>query len=161
MTTPGDQRDRPRQARPAAGPGDGRRRWNDPPRARRYLPALKCPARVLPAAVAEDFSPWRNIERELTEELLGHDEYDGSGHPIAYNELEPFATLDRSYSRGDIRVCLGVTLDALTLCGDILTVAVIEPDLYDTLFSGAVSSNSEGTVSARALPSPPHQVAKR
>jgi hypothetical protein len=120
------------------------------------------PSSVLPAAVAEHSSLWRNIERELAEELLGHDEYDSSGHPIAYSELEPFATLDRAYSCGDIRVwCLGVTLDALTLCGDILTVAVIEPDLYDTLFSGAVSPNSEGTVSARALPSPPHQVAKR
>ena len=43
------------------------------------------PSSVLPAAVAEDSSLWRNIERELAEELLGHDEYDGSGHPIAYS----------------------------------------------------------------------------
>ncbi|WP_329072592.1 helix-turn-helix domain-containing protein [Amycolatopsis sp. NBC_01480] len=111
------------------------------------------PSSVLPAAVAEDFSLWRNIEREFAEELLGHDEYDGSGHPIAYSDLEPFATLDDAYRRGDIQVwCLGVTLDALTLCGDILTVAVIQPGLYDTLFAGAVSSNSEGTVSTHALP---------
>ncbi|WP_233574166.1 helix-turn-helix domain-containing protein [Amycolatopsis panacis] len=111
------------------------------------------PSSVLPAAVAGDFSLWRNIERELAEELLGHDEYDGSGHPIAYSELEPFATLDDAYCRGDIRVWyLGLTLDALTLCGDILTVAVIEPDLYDTMFANAVSSNSEGAVSTRALP---------
>ncbi|GAB3000648.1 hypothetical protein GCM10027360_07210 [Amycolatopsis echigonensis] len=111
------------------------------------------PSSVLPAAVAEDFSLWRNIERELAEELLGHDEYDGSGHPIAYSDLEPFAALDDAYRLGAIQVwCLGLTLDALTLCGDILTVAVIEPDLYDTMFASAVSSNSEGTVSARALP---------
>lgn len=111
------------------------------------------PSSVLPAAVTEDFSLWRNIQRELAEELLGHDEYDGSGHPIAYNELEPFVTLDRAYTRGDVQVwCLGLTLDALTLCGDILTVAVIEPTLYDELFADAVSSNSEGTVSTRVLP---------
>ena len=42
--------------------------------------------------------------------------------------------------------------DALTLCGDILTVAVIDPDLYDSLFADAVSSNSEGAVPARPLP---------
>ncbi|WP_019812218.1 helix-turn-helix domain-containing protein [Saccharomonospora halophila] len=111
------------------------------------------PSSILPAAVAEDFSLWRNIERELAEELLGHDEYDGSGQPIAYSDLEFFARLDRAYEVGDIRVWfLGITLDALTLCGDILTVAVIEPDLYDALFSRAVSANSEGMVTARTLP---------
>lgn len=92
------------------------------------------PSSVLPAAVAEDFSWWRNIEQELAEELLRHDEYDG----IAYSELEPLATLDDAYRRGDIQVwCLRVTLDALTLCGDILTVAVIEPVLYNTMFASA------------------------
>lgn len=111
------------------------------------------PSSVLPAAVTEDFSLWRNIQRELAEELLGHDEYDGSGHPIAYSNLEPFVTLDRAYARGDVQVwCLGLTLDALTLCGDILTAAVIEPTLYDELFADVVSSNSEGTVSTRVLP---------
>ncbi|WP_410675406.1 helix-turn-helix domain-containing protein [Amycolatopsis sp. cmx-4-68] len=111
------------------------------------------PSSVLPAAIAADFSLWRNIQRELAEELLGHDEYDGSGHPIAYNDLEPFATLDRALDAGDIQIwCLGVTLDALTLCGDILTAAVIAPDLYDHLFADAVNTNSEGTVPARALP---------
>ncbi len=50
---------------------------------------------VIPAAVAEDFSIWRNIQREYPEELLGHDEYDGSGRPIRYHELEPFATMDQ------------------------------------------------------------------
>jgi hypothetical protein len=111
------------------------------------------PSSVIPAAVVEDFSLWRNIEREFAEELLGHDEYDGSGRPIAYAELEPFATLDHALADGRIKVwCLGITLDALTLCGDILTVAVIEPELYDELFADAVSSNSEGAVPARPLP---------
>ncbi|HEX3779756.1 MAG TPA: helix-turn-helix transcriptional regulator [Pseudonocardiaceae bacterium] len=111
------------------------------------------PSSVIPAAIAADFSIWRNIQREYAEELLGHDEYDGSGKPIRYDELEPFAKMDRALRDGHIRVfCLGVTLDALTLAGDILTVAVIAPDTYDDLFANAVETNSEGSVPARAFP---------
>jgi hypothetical protein len=110
------------------------------------------PSSVIPVAIAEDFSIWRNIQREYAEELLGHDEYDGSGRPIRYNELEPFITMDRAVVDGRIRVwCLGVTLDALTLAGDILTVAVIDPQLYDTLFAEAVESNNEGSLPTRRL----------
>lgn len=111
------------------------------------------PSSVIPAAIAADFSIWRNIQREYAEELLGHDEYDGSGKPIRYDKLEPFAKIDRALRDGDIRVfCLGVTIDALTLAGDILTVAVIAPDTYDDLFANAVETNSEGSVPARAFP---------
>lgn len=111
------------------------------------------PSSVIPSALAEDFSIWRNIQREYAEELLGHDEYDGSGKPIRYDHLEPFVTMDRAVADGRIRVFgLGVILDALTLAGDILTVAVIEPDLYDGLFGDAVTSNAEGSVPTRAFP---------
>jgi transcriptional regulator with XRE-family HTH domain len=111
------------------------------------------PSSVIPAAIAADFSIWRNIQREYAEELLGHDEYDGSGKPIRYDKLEPFTTMDEALRDGHIRVfCLGVTLDALTLAGDILTVAVIAPDTYDALFANAVETNSEGSMPARAFP---------
>lgn len=111
------------------------------------------PSSVIPAAIAADFSIWRNMQREYAEELLGHEEYDGSGKPIQYDDLEPFATMDEALRDGRIRVfCLGVTLDALTLAGDILTVAVISPDNYDQLFANAVETNSEGSVPARAFP---------
>ncbi len=111
------------------------------------------PSSVIPAAIAADFSIWRNIQREYAEELLGHDEYDGSGKPIRYDELEPFTTMDEALRDGHIRLfCLGVTLDALTLAGDILTVAVIAPDTYDALFANAVETNSEGSMPARAFP---------
>jgi len=117
------------------------------------------PSSVIPSAVVEDFSIWRNIQREYAEELLGHDEYDGSGRPITYADLEPFVTMDRALTAGDIRVWfLGLTLDALTLCGDILTVAVIEPELYDDLFADAVNTNAEGSVLARALPFEAHTI---
>ncbi|PXY31705.1 helix-turn-helix transcriptional regulator [Prauserella muralis] len=111
------------------------------------------PSSVIPAAIAADFSIWRNIQREYAEELLGHDEYDGSGKPIRYDKLEPFTTMDEALRDGLIRLfCLGVTLDALTLAGDILTVAVIAPDTYDALFANAVETNSEGSMPARAFP---------
>ena len=111
------------------------------------------PSSVIPAAITADFSIWRNIQREYAEELLGHDEYDGSGKPIRYDELAPFTTMDHAMRDGRIRVfCLGVTLDALTLAGDILTVAIIAPDTYDELFANAVDSNAEGSMPARAFP---------
>lgn len=109
------------------------------------------PSSVFPAAVAADFSIWRNIQREYAEELLGHDEYDGSGRPIKYSELEPFITMDQALAKGRIRVFyIGVILDALTLAGDILTVAVIHPQLYDELFA-----NSHCAASGSASPAKP------
>jgi transcriptional regulator with XRE-family HTH domain len=111
------------------------------------------PSSVLPESVANDFSIWRNIQREFAEELLGQAECDGSGRPIDYAALEPFASLDRALNDGRLRVhCLGLTLDALTLSGDLLTVAVFEPDLYDRLFGEHVSRNDEGDIPARAVP---------
>lgn len=110
------------------------------------------PSSVLPESVANDFSIWRNIQREFAEEVLGHDEYDGTGRPVDY-DAEPFALMDRALTDGRIRAyCLGVTLDALTLAGDILTVLVIEPDLHDELFADAVDHNHEGAVPARRIP---------
>lgn len=73
------------------------------------------------------------------EELLGHEEFDGTGRPIDY-DTEPFATMEAALADGRLRAyCLGITLDALTLAGDILTVVIIEPELYDELF-GALST---------------------
>jgi hypothetical protein len=86
------------------------------------------PSSVLPGSVAADFSIWRNIQREYSEELLGGTEHDGSGRPIDYAGSEPFVTMDQALSDGRIRIyCLGFMLDALTLCADLLTVAVFEP----------------------------------
>ncbi|MBA2694723.1 MAG: transcriptional regulator, partial [Actinobacteria bacterium] len=111
------------------------------------------PSSVMPESVANDFSLWRNVQREYAEELLGHDEYDGTGGPIDYSNTELFATMDDALANGALRVyCLGITIDALTLAADILTVAVIEPDLYDQLFADAVDSNTEGTIPTHAVP---------
>ncbi len=110
------------------------------------------PSSVSPESVATDFSIWRNIQREYAEEVLGHDEYDGTGDPIDYDE-SPFGEMDRALADGRLRAfCLGVTLDALTLAGDILTVVVLEPALHDELFADAVDQNDEGAVPARRIP---------
>jgi len=119
------------------------------------------PSSVLPNAVAADFSVWRNIQREYSEELLGSAEHDGTGQPINYAGLEPFVTMDRALSDGRIRVyCLGFTLDALTLCADLLSVAVFEPELYDNLFRDSVDTNDEGAIPVRAVPFEGHTIAR-
>jgi transcriptional regulator with XRE-family HTH domain len=119
------------------------------------------PSSVLPGAIAADFSIWRNIQREYSEELLGCAEHDGTGQPIDYAELEPFATMDHALSDGRVRVyCLGLTLDALTLCADLLTVAVFEPELYDDLFRESVTINDEGAITVRAVPFEEHTIAR-
>lgn len=110
------------------------------------------PSSVLPDSIADDFSIWRNIQRECAEELLGHAEYDGTGRPIDY-EVEPFAAMDRALFEGELRIYfLGVTLDALTLASDILTVAILQPALHDRLFAHSVDRNPEGTVSVKTVP---------
>lgn len=110
------------------------------------------PSSVLPGAVEADFSLWRNIQREYAEELLGWPELDGDGRPIDYGG-EPFAAMDAARDAAQVRVyCLGVALDALTLVGEILTVAVIDPNVFDAWAQDFVEVNDEGTVVNERLP---------
>lgn len=110
------------------------------------------PSSVLPAAVEADFSLWRNVEREYAEELMGYPELDGDGQPISY-EAEPFRSLDVARAAGWLRIhCLGVALDALTLVGEILTVAVVDGDVFDDMARDFVEVNEEGTVVNERLP---------
>jgi transcriptional regulator with XRE-family HTH domain len=106
------------------------------------------PATLAPEAQVFDFDLWRNIMREFSEEFLGNAEHDGGcGSPIEYRECEPFRSMNLARDSGRLKVfCLGVGLDPLTLAGEILTVAVIDDDVFDELFGGLVSGNAEGTV---------------
>ncbi|MEU8244303.1 XRE family transcriptional regulator [Actinoplanes missouriensis] len=80
-----------------------------------------------------DFDLWRNIMREYAEELLGRIDNDGDGPPADYS-THPFRQLDAAKADGRIRVyLLGFALDALTLWSEILTVVVLEPDIFDEL----------------------------
>lgn len=109
------------------------------------------PSSILPAAKTADFDLWRNLQRELSEELLGNDEHDGNGHPVDYS-AEPFAFLDEARATGSMRaMCVGVGLDALTLATEILTTLVIDPDVFDNLALDFVAANDEGTLVAERV----------
>lgn len=110
------------------------------------------PSSLLPAARMADFDLWRNVQREFSEELLGMAEADGHGQPVDYTS-GPFAVLDQARADGRLRVaCLGVALDALTLVGEILTVLVIDADVFDSLAADFVDRNDEGQVVAERAP---------
>ncbi|MGW5396244.1 helix-turn-helix transcriptional regulator [Streptomyces sp. NPDC003952] len=108
------------------------------------------PSSVMPWDQSNDFNLWHNVLREYAEEFLGDPEADGSsGEPIDYDSTEPFRTLNQARREGKVRpYCFGIGLDPLTLAGEILSVVVIDSDVYDSVFSGMVSRNSEGTVVA-------------
>ena len=104
------------------------------------------PAALAPAHQTNDFSLWRNIQREFSEEFLGNGEHDGnSADPIAYDTDEPFASFEQAHQAGDFRVvACAMVLEPLTLWVELLTVAVIAAPVFDALFSKMVAMNEEG-----------------
>ncbi|RZS43044.1 hypothetical protein EV193_10220 [Herbihabitans rhizosphaerae] len=94
------------------------------------------PSSVAPADVANDFSLWRNIMREFSEEFLGNSEHD-----------EPFRSFERARAEGRFRLWhYGLALEPLELGAVQLTVAVIDDDVFDRLFAHMVTTNDEGRV---------------
>ncbi len=111
------------------------------------------PASVLPAPNSPDFDLWRNVMREYSEEYLGNPEHDGDGPPIDYVNTEPFRSLDAARDSGRVRVyCLGVGIDTLNYVGDVLTVAVFDADVFDSIFGRMVTENDEGDVDSEQFP---------
>ena len=106
------------------------------------------PSGITPFHHEADFDLWRNIMRELSEELLGNPEHDGSSSsPIDYDTDEPFRSFEQARRSGAMRVSyFGIGLDALTLFGEILTVVVVDADAFDRLFGSMVQTNAEGSV---------------
>jgi hypothetical protein len=97
-----------------------------------------------------DFSLWRCMIREFAEELGGRSEdYASERAPVDYDSW-PFARqLTGALDRGQLRVwCLGLGTDPLTYATDLLTVAVIDSDVYDALFGVTRQRNAEGIVLA-------------
>jgi transcriptional regulator with XRE-family HTH domain len=105
------------------------------------------PAAMAPVHQANDFSIWRNIQREFSEEFLGLAEHDGhSLDPIDYDEDEPFKSFAEAKQAGDFRTfVLALVLEPLTLWVEYLTVSVIEAPVFDRLFGSMVSVNEEGS----------------
>jgi hypothetical protein len=97
-----------------------------------------------------DFSVWRCMIREFAEELGGRsEEYGSESAPVDY-ESWPFARqLAGALDRGQVRVwCLGLGTDPLTYATDLLTVAVIDSDVFDALFGVDLQRNAEGAILA-------------
>ncbi|MFG1816085.1 hypothetical protein ACGFIF_20145 [Kribbella sp. NPDC049174] len=90
-----------------------------------------------------DFSLWRNLIRELSEELLGLPET--YTHSINYKTWPFAADLTDALANGSIRAyCVGLGVDPLTFATDLLTVLSIDAELFDTLFPKVAKSNEEG-----------------
>ena len=97
-----------------------------------------------------DFSLWRCMVREFAEELGGRSEDYGSDRGVVDYDSWPFARqLTAALDRGQVRVwCLGLGTDPLTWATDLLTVAVIDSDVFDATFTGYPRRNAEGEVLA-------------
>jgi transcriptional regulator with XRE-family HTH domain len=93
-----------------------------------------------------DFSIWRNIVREYSEELLGTPEHDGTrSQPINYPSWPLYQLLEQGLEDGSVTAhLLGIGLDALTLAATILTVVVIDDDAFGQAFGSVVRFNDEG-----------------
>ena len=129
--------------------------WRDPARvnhaggAYQVMPAgIFQPVTDRPAAQQADFSLWRCMTREFSEELLGGPEdYPTRDGVLDYGQW-PFAReLAAARDAGTLRVhCVGLGVDPLTLATDLLTVAVFDSAVFDQLFRDLVTSNAEGRV---------------
>jgi hypothetical protein len=84
--------------------------------------------------------------REYSEELLGTPEHDGTrSRPIDYDEWSLYRELEDARAAGALTSSvLGVRLDALTLAATILTVVVIDDDVFLRQFGSAGWLNEEG-----------------
>ncbi len=97
-----------------------------------------------------DFSLWRFMVREFAEELGGRSEdYGSESAPVDYDSW-PFARqLTDALDRGQVRAwCLGLGTDPLTYATDLLTVVVIDSDVFDALFGVDLRRNAEGAILA-------------
>lgn len=106
------------------------------------------PSSVDPTDVYNDFSLWRNIMREFSEEFLGNPEHDGnSPQPIDYANEEPFRSFERARASGRFRLWhYGLVIEPLELGAVQLTVAVIDDEVFDKLFANMVRTNDEGKI---------------
>lgn len=109
------------------------------------------PASAGALAIRRDLDPWKNIMRELAEELLGIPEASGkTGDSLDYDHMEPYASLQKARTRGQLSAwCFGIGADPLTLTLEIITAVVIDESAFDKIFANLVSVNEEGIVIRR------------
>ncbi len=84
--------------------------------------------------------------REYSEEFLGNPEHDGDGGGADYT-TEPFRSLEQARQSGALRIyAFGLAVGALDFWTALETVAVIDADVFDSIFADLVRVNDEGTV---------------
>ncbi|MGQ0778423.1 MAG: helix-turn-helix domain-containing protein [Pseudonocardiales bacterium] len=95
-----------------------------------------------------DFDLWRNMVREYSEELLGEPEHDGTrSQLIDYPQWPLYQRLQAARAEGSVGAFfLGLGLNALTLGATILTVVVIDDDVFTEVFGSMVRFNEEGEI---------------
>ncbi|WP_439381901.1 hypothetical protein [Amycolatopsis lexingtonensis] len=81
-------------------------------------------------------------------EILGEPERDGSqGEPLDYENWSLHRDLQAAREKDRVTAyCLGIGLDTLTLTATVLTVVVIDDDVFDDLFGDAFDVNTEGVL---------------
>jgi hypothetical protein len=99
---------------------------------------------------SNDFDLWRNMVREFNEELLGGEEkYGAHLAPIDYDAHPLYARLSAGRAESTVRpYVLGMGVDPLTLAVDLLTVVILDGDIFDDVFGRPVAENAEGQVLA-------------
>jgi hypothetical protein len=109
------------------------------------------PSHNAPWNLANDFSLWRAIVRELAEELLGcGEDYGSAGRPVDYDAWPLYAALSRARRAGQARLFwLGMGVDPLSLAADQLTVLVLDAPVFDELFGTLAPANPEGHLLTR------------
>jgi hypothetical protein len=94
-----------------------------------------------------DLDLWNNITREYAEEFLGLDDAQGQSIDTQYSSRldEVASALNDARGDGGVSVWfLGVGMDPLMWKPEILTVAIFEPEVFDTIFRDMVTENDEG-----------------
>ncbi|MGW3562299.1 helix-turn-helix domain-containing protein [Streptomyces sp. NPDC000941] len=104
------------------------------------------PSHDAPWNEANDFGLWRAIVRELSEELLGTSEdYGSDTAPFDYDAWPFDRALDEARDSGAASVhWLGLGVDPLTFVIDMLTVLVLDAEVFDELFQDLAATNDEG-----------------
>lgn len=95
-----------------------------------------------PGSERNDFSLWRCLVREYSEELLGTSE---DYRHVDYVTWPFAARLTAALRSGLISAdVLGIGVDPLTFATDLLALVVFDAQLFDELFAGLVDTNAEG-----------------
>ncbi|SEF23323.1 hypothetical protein SAMN05421837_102116 [Amycolatopsis pretoriensis] len=97
-------------------------------------------------ALANDRDLWKNIMREYAEEFLGTEEAFGQGGRwIDYENESPYAELNQAKRSGKLKIkVLGFGIDPLPWKPELLTVCLIDADVFDSVFAAMVERNDEG-----------------